>query len=117
MARDYESWTNLPPGTTRKQDGQSTMEHEFHDRQDRVWKVTYDMIDAADSLGQTTEQAENKVDQLFSTFAAEWSIYILAGATTIITALENDTTIPWLDTEYPTGSGITIRTRLINRLD
>lgn len=78
-----------------------------------VWKIQNDLATLAVSLGQSNAQIENKVDALFSTFAAEWSIYIFTGASAIIDAIQNDATLPWLDT---LASGLTIRQHLINRL-
>lgn len=78
-----------------------------------VWKVQHDLAEAAAGLGQTYAQIGDKMDTLFSTFASEWSIYILTGATAIVTAIQNDATIGWLDTDV---SGTSIRQRLINRL-
>jgi hypothetical protein len=78
-----------------------------------VYRLQKDLYDAALTLGQTPAQADDKIDTLFSTFASEWSIYILAGATAIVTAITDDITIPWLDTDV---AGTTIRLRLTNRL-
>jgi len=82
-------------------------------RQKTVDYVQIDLANYATSLGQTRTQIEDKLDTLFNTFASEWSIYLLVGATGIIDAIQNDVTIPWLDTDI---SGTTIRQRLINRL-
>jgi hypothetical protein len=78
-----------------------------------VYRLQKDLHDAALTLGQTTVQADTKIDTLFSTFAAEWAIYVLTGSPSIITAITDDVTIPWLDTDV---GGTTIRQRLINRL-
>lgn len=82
-------------------------------RKGNVWKIQNDLAKAAAGLGQTAQQIEIKVDLLFSTFAAEWAIYVLTGSPAIVTAIQNDVTLPWLDTDV---SGLTIRQRLINRL-
>lgn len=82
-----------------------------------IYRTQRDLYNAATDLGQTTTQADDKIDDLFGTFGGEWSIYIFTGALAITDAILNDTTLPWLDTEYPIGSGVTIRTRLINRLN
>lgn len=82
-------------------------------RKTLVFKIQHDIVVAAETLGQTDAQADAKVDTLFSTFASEWSIYILTGATAIITAIQNDASIAWLDTDV---AGTSIRQRLINRL-
>lgn len=86
------------------------------ERQEVVWNVQHDLAIAAANLGQSRSQIESKIDDLFSTFGAEWSVFILAGATSIVDAITNDTTLSWLDVVYPQGSGVTIRTRLLNRL-
>jgi len=91
----------------------SSIESAATTRRYRVYQVIHDLAKAAASLGQTESQIENKVDALFSTFAAEWSIYILTGATAIIDAIQNDATLPWIDTDV---NGTSIRQRLINRL-
>lgn len=78
-----------------------------------VWQVQKVLFDVATGLGQTAEQAHTKLDALFTTFAAEWAVYVLTGSSAIITAIQNDATIPWLDTDV---GGTTIRQRLINRL-
>lgn len=83
------------------------------DRTFMVWTIQRDLYDAALSLGQTDAQARTKIDTLFTTFAAEWSIYVLTGSPSITTAILTDVTIPWLDTDV---SGTSIRTRLANRL-
>lgn len=82
-------------------------------RRHLVLKTIKDLFDAAIQSGQTDVQAEAKIDELFTTYAAEWSIYILAGVPAIITSIQNDATMPWLDTDV---AGVTIRQRLINRL-
>jgi hypothetical protein len=78
-----------------------------------LWRVQRDLYNAAVTLGQTDAQATAKIDALFSTFAGEWSLYILTGSPAIITAIQNDATIPWLNTQV---DGQTIRQRLIARL-
>lgn len=78
-----------------------------------VFGIQQDLHAAAIALGQTEEQAETKIDLLFSTFAAEWSLYMLTGSPAIITSIQNDATIGWLDTDV---AGVSIRQRLINRL-
>jgi len=83
------------------------------EREELVMRTQHDLAAAARGLGQTGGQIRTKVDSLFSTFASEWSIYILVGSTAIIDAIQNDATLPWLDTDV---SGTSIRQRLINRL-
>ena len=82
-------------------------------RKEAVWIIQRDLFKLAKDLGQTNQQAITKVDQLFSTFAAEWAIFVLTGSDSINDAIQNDATIAWLDTDV---SGQTIRQRLLNRL-
>ena len=85
-------------------------------RKDIIWKIQSDLAEAGLDLGQTQNQVNNKIDQLFSTFGGDWAVYALTGATAIVDSIQNDTTIAWLDTVYPPGSGVTFRDRIINRL-
>jgi hypothetical protein len=82
-------------------------------RLDVLQQLQVDLYAAATSLGQTDAQAKQKIDDLFSAYPGEWSIYALVGASAIVTAIQNDATLPWLDTLV---GGLTIRQRLINRL-
>lgn len=82
-------------------------------RKETIWRVQNDLVTLALGLGQSTAEAATKVDALFSTFAAEWAIYVLTGSPAIITAIQDDATIPWLDLDI---AGTSIRQRLINRL-
>lgn len=84
-----------------------------YSRRHLVLKTVKDLFDLAISLGQTETQAEAKIDALFEAYAAEFSIYILVGSPAITTAIQNDATLPWLDTDV---AGLSIRQRLINRL-
>lgn len=88
-------------------------EDEERERKVTVWRVQRDLHAAALNLGQTDAQATAKIDLLFSTFAGEWSLYVLTGAPAITTAIQNDITLTWLNTGV---GGQTIRQRLINRL-
>lgn len=82
-------------------------------RVDQVQEVVRDLYSAARNIGQTDAQAKSKIQDLFNTFAAEWSVYALVGADGIVTGIQNDVTLPWLDTDV---AGTSIRQRLINRL-
>jgi hypothetical protein len=79
-------------------------------------KLFRDLVSFGGEQGYTDNQIDGAIDQLVSTFAAEWSIWILIGHDALITAIQNDATIGWLNTEFPSGSGVTVRTRLVNRL-
>jgi hypothetical protein len=95
--------------------GEWEVDQEEYERQRKVvvWKVQRDLYILAINLGQTDAQALAKLDALFSTFAGEWSLYILVGSPAIITAIQNDATLAWLNTLV---SGVSIRQRLINRI-
>lgn len=89
------------------------LERQEEDRKFIIAKIQNDLATYAASLGQTSVEIENKVDALFNTYAIEWVTYRAIGDPTIITSIQNDTTMPWLDTDI---SGETIRQRLIDRL-
>lgn len=108
----FDLWTSGEPGL-RDEDFVDWILHEELKRKYIVWKVQNDLAKAAAGLGQNPTQIETKIDALFSTFAAEWAIYVLTGSPSIITSIQNDVTLAWLDTDI---SGTTIRQRLINRL-
>jgi hypothetical protein len=91
----------------------SEFSHREWQRKHDIWHIQRDLFDAAIGLGQTDAQATAKIDALFATFAADWSLYILTGNPAIVTAIQDDATLPWLDTDV---SGQSIRARLINRL-
>lgn len=95
----------------------STFAEAEKNRKVLIYRMQRDLHDVALDLGQTTAQADEKIDDLFGTFGGDWSIYILTGTLEITNSIENDATLAWLDTEYPVSSGVTIRTRLINRLN
>lgn len=114
MAR-FDDWVNQAYGAERGYLEQ--LEIAYDARRKLIYQAQHDLALAAADLGQTEGQIGSKMDELFSTYGAEWSVYILTGATAIITAIQNDVSIAWLDTVYPAGSGVTLRTRLINRLN
>jgi len=89
------------------------LEEDEQVRKDLVRNIINDLLTLARTLGQNQTQATTKVEALFLTFAAEWNLYMFAGSTAIITAIQNDATLPWLDTDV---AGLTIRQRLVNRL-
>lgn len=110
----YSLW--FPPSLGLSDDYYLILQQEYTRRLKVVWTVQNDLLVAAQDLGQDQTQAVTKLDELFATFAAEWSLYAITGSLAIATAIENDTTLTWLDTVYPPGSGVTIRERLLNRL-
>lgn len=83
------------------------------DRKTIVWLLQRDLYKLVRQLGETDAEAEAKIDALFTTFASEWSIYVLTGSDAVVTAIEDDATLAWLDVSI---SGASIRQRLINRL-
>jgi hypothetical protein len=95
--------------------GEWAIDQEQNERERKItlWRTQRDLYTAAVALGQTDAQAEAKIDALLSTFAGEWSLYILTGSTAIVTAIQNDATLPWLNTQV---AGKTIRERLVSRL-
>jgi hypothetical protein len=85
-------------------------------RRRTVFKTQNDLASAGADVGLSETQIETQIDTLFNSFAGEWSLYILTGSSAIVSAISSDTTIGWLNQEYPPDSGVTIRERLINRL-
>lgn len=80
------------------------------------WKIQRDLAVAGQDLGANQSTIETQIDALLTTFADQWFLYLFTGNTTqITTAITNDATLPWLDTEYPVGTGVDIRTRILNR--
>jgi hypothetical protein len=91
----------------------NTMRGETRNRQTLVFRLVKDLYDAALSLGQTPAQANAKINDLFNAYPGEWATYVIIGADGLISALQNDATLPWLDAVV---AGVSIRQRLINRL-
>jgi hypothetical protein len=78
----------------------------------RLTYVFETLMHLADDLGQTDAEIKAKLNVLFSAYPGEWSIYFLLSATAaILSALEADTTIPWLNA---TVRDISVRDRLIH---
>jgi len=84
-----------------------------HAREDIFFQIQADLTGYGEGLGLNPAQVEAKLDELFTTFAAEWLLYILTGSPSIATAITNDATLPWLDTVV---GGQTLRVRLVARL-
>jgi hypothetical protein len=75
--------------------------------------ICNDIFKFAVSQGYTENQARNAIESLFRTFSTQWFLYLICGADDIVTAIQNDATISWFNTQV---GGQTIRQRLINRL-
>lgn len=116
MSRFQTLIDNSFPDSAIPEDWLGSFARAEEERKALVRRTERDIVDAAAAFGQTPEEGDAKVDELFATFAAEWSIYILTGAPAIIDAIQNDTSLPWLNAEYPPGSGVTVRERIVNRL-
>jgi len=86
-------------------------------RRETVWMIQDYLVHAAIDNGATAIVAGERVDELFGTYGGSWSVYVLTGANQIVTDIDTDTGIGWLDTEYPAGGGKTIRERVINQLE
>lgn len=85
-------------------------------RRNIVHEIIDDLIFAAQDLGAGEGIAQQRLNDLFTSFATDWTNYIIVADDTIITTIQNDATLGWLDTEYPPSSGTTIRERIIARL-
>lgn len=86
-------------------------------RRQTVWLIQNYLVNAAIYNGATAIVAGQRVDELFGTYGGSWSVYVLTGANQIVTDIDTDTGIGWLDTEYPAGGGKTVRERVINQLE
>jgi hypothetical protein len=82
-----------------------------------VWKIQDYLVHAAIDNGANAIVAGQRVDELFGTYGGSWSVYVLTGANQIVTDIDTDTGIGWLDTEYPAGGGKTVRERVITQLE
>lgn len=71
-----------------------------------LWKLGKD-------LGLSDANIFGKLDDLYLAFASEWQLFLLTGSDAIATAIQNDVTLPWLDTDV---SGTSIRDRLVAKL-
>lgn len=87
------------------------------ERRVTVWTIQDYLVHAAIDSGATAIVAGERVDELFGTYGGSWSVYVLTGANQIVTDIDTDTGIGWLDTEYPAGGGKTVRERVINQLE
>jgi hypothetical protein len=85
----------------------------FLERVRVVDDIIVDLVRFGASQGYTANQLRNAIGDLFSLSLEQWCGYVLFAAQDIITTVENDATLPWLDLD---ASGQTIRQRLINRL-
>lgn len=75
--------------------------------------IVHDLIDFAISEGRTNQQIGDNLELFFLTFDPEMMPYFQVGGDALATAINDDVTIPWLDTD---AGGQTIRTRIVNRL-
>lgn len=82
-----------------------------------IWTIQDYLVHAAIDNGADAIVAGQRVDELFGTYGGSWSVYVLTGANQIVTDIDTDTGIGWLDTEYPAGGGKTVRERVINQLE
>lgn len=82
-----------------------------------VWKIQNYLGHAAVDNGATAIVAGERVDELFGTYGGSWAIYVLTGANQIVTDIDTDTGIGWLDTEYPPLGGKTVRERVISQIE
>jgi len=89
------------------------LDHARSQRETTVQQLQLDLYDAARALGQTHAQALTRINELFNAYPGAWAVYVIAGADGIVTAIQNDATLPWLDALV---GGVSIRQRLINRL-
>ena len=78
-----------------------------------VQQLQEDLVQSARNIGQTDEQIDTRLDELFGTFSGDWSLFILTGSDVIATSIQNDTTLNWLDLSV---GAKTVRERLIERL-
>jgi len=105
---------------TDQSDGQqgriASLEFLAESRRQIVTTLQADLINYGLTLGLTPAQIEEKIDDLFSAFAAEWFLYLLIGSESLATAITNDVALGWLNTEAPPASGISLRTRITDRL-
>jgi hypothetical protein len=82
-------------------------------REQELQLIQRDLASFAMSQGYTANQARTAIEALFRTFALQWFLYLVCGADDIVTAIQNDATLSWLNQN---AGGQTIRQRLINRL-
>lgn len=105
-------WTDIE-ASRREEEADTAIRVSQSDRNVVVRKLVNDLYSAGRTLGLTKAQALGYVNELFNAFPGEWAVYVIVGADGIITSIQNDATLPWLDTDV---AGVTIRQRLINRL-
>jgi len=76
------------------------------------------LVLAALENAQTPAQALDQINSLFSTYITESFEYFLLETSSLADVIQADV-LPWhswLDVIYPSGSGVTLRTRLFNQL-
>lgn len=114
MAR-YTPWTESAFGL--EFDALQHLQAQRGLREQTVWSIQNYLANAAIDNGAAAIVAGERVDELFGTYGGSWSIYVLTGANQIVTDIDTDTGIGWLDTEYPAGGGKTVRERVITQLN
>ena len=108
---DITTWFDTPDNI--EEDYLTVLRAKEEDRKRIVYKIQHDLIGLARGLGQTQAQVRTKLEELFTTFSAEWALYILVGSDSLRTAIEADVTLSWLNVGV---AGTSIRQRLVNRL-
>lgn len=107
----YDVWKNKLE--TFATDFASDLETQELERKRAVYIAISDLIDFGLGEGYTDNQVKGAVNSLFEAYPGEWSIYILVGSDAIKTAIQNDVTLPWLNTAVGQS---TVRAQLIARL-
>lgn len=82
-------------------------------RKDKIREGRSDLIDWALGEGYTDNQISTAIEDLFLVMAPALFLYVLVGHPQLITLIQDDVTLTWLDLD---AGGITIRQRIINRL-
>lgn len=108
----FDPWRNIGITYTEEDHFSILVTSELRHRS-AVHKAISDLITFGVDTAYTDPQIRSALDDLFSTYGGEWGVYVLVGATAIIDAIANDTTMPWLDLD---AGGQTLRSRLIDRL-
>ena len=111
----FDSWENSVHNFTDDYIGEIRAQETL--RRETVWMIQDYLVHAAIDNGATAIVAGERVDELFGTYGGSWAIYVLTGANQIVTDIDTDTGIGWLDTEYPPLGGKTVRERVISQIE
>jgi hypothetical protein len=105
-------WRNADPAT---KDGATSLALKVgrSDRQEVLDRIVTDLVDFGISQAYTDPQIKGALYTFHETFALDIFLYLQVGNGTLVAAIANDVTIPWLDIDV---SGTPLRQRLINRL-